>query len=35
MPGGLALPTAPTLESRVGLAWLNRIGVVTLILGVG
>ncbi len=31
----VAKPTAPNLESRVGLAWLNRIGVVTLILGVG
>jgi uncharacterized membrane protein len=36
-PAGKQSPTAsrPALESRIGLGWINRIGVVTLILGAG
>lgn len=38
-PAVVAPPPAeearPALESRIGLAWINRIGVITLILGVG
>jgi uncharacterized membrane protein len=29
------VPEEPQLESKVGLTWLNRIGVITLVLGVG